>query len=55
MKESFDDVMARNVDVQVFSIRKKIKKMGLEIETIRGRGYRAIRIKTKPTTPVTPA
>ncbi len=49
MQESFDDVMARNVDVQVFSIRKKIKKLGLEIETIRAQGYRATRIKVKKT------
>ncbi len=40
MKEGFDDIIARNVDVQVFAIRKKIVKLGLEINTIRGKGYR---------------
>jgi DNA-binding response OmpR family regulator len=47
MQENFDDVMSRNVDVQIFSIRKKIQKLGLEIETIRSQGYRAIRIRPK--------
>ena len=42
MQEGFEDIIARNVDVQVFSIRKKLVKIGLEIETIRGRGYRLV-------------
>jgi two-component system, OmpR family, phosphate regulon response regulator PhoB len=40
MENDFEDLIARNVDVQVFSIRKKIQYVGLEINTIRGRGYR---------------
>lgn len=37
-----DDLTLRNVDVQVFTIRKKLVKLDLKIESIRGKGYRVV-------------
>ncbi len=41
IKEMADDeITARTIDVHVSSLRKKIVKLELEIETCRGKGYR---------------
>ncbi len=37
-----DDLSLRNVDVQVFTLRKKLFKLDLKIESIRGKGYRLV-------------
>jgi DNA-binding response OmpR family regulator len=34
------DINARNIDVHIFSLRKKIQKAGIGVETVRGQGYR---------------
>ena len=36
------DINARNIDVHIFSLRKKIQKAGIGVETVRGQGYRLI-------------
>jgi len=42
------DVETRTVDVHIRRVRKKIENSGLEIETIRGVGYRLIEKPNKP-------
>jgi two-component system response regulator BaeR len=37
---SSDEMTVRNIDVHVFSLRKKLSKVGLRIDTVWGRGYR---------------
>lgn len=36
------ELTARNIDVHIFSLRKKISKVSINIQTIRGKGYRLV-------------
>lgn len=40
-----NETTERNIDVLVYSLRKKITNLGLEIETVRGQGYRLGKLK----------
>lgn len=35
-----DDTSERNIDVLIFALRKKLQEINIEIETVRGQGYR---------------
>jgi DNA-binding response OmpR family regulator len=35
-----DDMTARNIDVHIFSLRKKLKEVDMRIETVWGKGYK---------------
>lgn len=48
VKEMRDnDITERTVDVHVSSLRRKLSKLGLKIETIRGKGYRVSGLEMK--------
>jgi DNA-binding response OmpR family regulator len=36
------DITSRNIDVHIFSLRKKIQKLNIAIQTVWGKGYRLI-------------
>lgn len=36
------DMTLRNVDVHIFSLRKKLKKVNIQIETVWGQGYKLV-------------
>jgi DNA-binding response OmpR family regulator len=36
------DMTSRNIDVHVFSLRKKMSKVHIEIETVWGTGYKLV-------------
>lgn len=43
-----ENVAVRNIDVHIFSLRKKLQKIGLGVETVWGIGYKIVIEETKP-------